>query len=60
MMNPSTQSTLYACLETAVDLGLFKFLSKDDKPKTASALAEAAGANTKLVCALFEASPIVL
>lgn len=44
------QSTLYACLETAVDLGLFKTLSKDDKPKTATELAQVAGADAKLVC----------
>lgn len=51
-----SQSTLYACLETAVDLRLFKLLSRNDKPKTASALAEAAGADAKLVCTLNDSS----
>lgn len=41
-----------------MDLGLFKLLSKDDKSKTASALAQAAGANTKLVCTSFKTSPV--
>lgn len=43
-----------------MDLGLFKLLSKDDKPKTASALAEAAGANTKLVCTSLKTSALGL
>lgn len=33
-----------------MDLGLFTVLSKDDRPKKASDLAEAVGADTKLVC----------
>lgn len=44
------QATLYACLETAVDLGLFKVLARDEKPKAASDLAQAVGADAKLVC----------
>lgn len=33
-----------------MDLGLFTALSKDDKPKKASELAEAVGADSKLIC----------
>lgn len=33
-----------------MDLGLFTILSKDDKPKKASEMAHAAGADSKLVC----------
>ena len=33
-----------------MDLDLFTILSKDDKPKKASEMAQAAGADSKLVC----------
>ena len=44
-----SQSTLYACMEAGVDMGLFTALSKDDKPKTAASLAEAVGAEPKML-----------
>ncbi|KAJ5149650.1 hypothetical protein N7448_001228 [Penicillium atrosanguineum] len=44
-----SQATAFACLETGVDLGLFTALSKDDKPKKASELAETVGADNKLI-----------
>ncbi|GAM39457.1 hypothetical protein TCE0_034r11023 [Talaromyces pinophilus] len=39
-----SQPTIFAAIELGVNLGLFKVLSKDDKPKTAVELAEATGA----------------
>ena len=47
-----SQSTLYACIETGVDMGLFTALSKDDKPKSTASLAEAVGAEPKMLCML--------
>lgn len=44
-----SQATLYAALETGVDLGVFAVLSKDDKPKTAAELANATGADPVLL-----------
>jgi hypothetical protein len=40
-----SQATLYAALETGVDLDVFSVLSKDEKPKTAAELAAATGAD---------------
>ncbi|EAW11089.1 o-methyltransferase [Aspergillus clavatus NRRL 1] len=40
-----SQSTIYAAIETAVDLGLFTVLSEDDKPKNAADLAKTVGAD---------------
>jgi hypothetical protein len=45
----ASQSTLYAAVETGVDLGLFTILSKDEKPKTAAELANATGADPVLL-----------
>ncbi|KAH8692617.1 putative O-methyltransferase [Talaromyces proteolyticus] len=39
-----SQSTIYTAIESSINLGLFKALSQDDKPKTAGQLAEATGA----------------
>ncbi|EED19714.1 O-methyltransferase, putative [Talaromyces stipitatus ATCC 10500] len=39
-----SQPTIFAAIELGINLGLFKVLSKDDKPKTAAELAEATGA----------------
>lgn len=44
-----SQSTIYAAIETSVDLGLFAALSHDDSPKSASVLAEATGADPNLL-----------
>lgn len=44
-----SQSTLYACIEAGVNMGLFTALSKDDTPKTASALAEDVSAEPKML-----------
>jgi hypothetical protein len=44
------QSTLYAAIETCVDLGVFPILSKDDTPKTAEELAKATGAEPLVLC----------
>lgn len=44
-----SQSTIYAAIETSVDLGLFTALSHDESPKTASALAEATGADPNML-----------
>ncbi|KAL1983736.1 hypothetical protein VTN96DRAFT_9992 [Rasamsonia emersonii] len=39
-----SQSTITAAIEIAIDLGVFKVLAKDEKPKSAAELAEATGA----------------
>lgn len=44
------QSTLYAAIETCVDLGVFPILSKDDTPKTADELAKATNAEPLVLC----------
>lgn len=44
-----SQSTLYAALETGVDLEVFAVLSKDEKPKSAAELATATGADPVLL-----------
>ncbi|KAL4802514.1 S-adenosyl-L-methionine-dependent methyltransferase [Aspergillus unguis] len=44
-----SQSTLYAAIESCVDLGVFPILAKDDTPKTAAELAKATGADTLLL-----------
>ncbi|KAJ5789596.1 O-methyltransferase family 2 [Penicillium psychrosexuale] len=49
-----SQSTLYASLETGVDLGLFAILSKDDKPKSAAELAKATGADPVLLARILK------
>ncbi|KAJ5093997.1 hypothetical protein N7456_009858 [Penicillium angulare] len=49
-----SQSTLYACIETGVDLGLFTALSEDDKPKTADSLAKAVGAEPKMLARILK------
>lgn len=46
------QSTIYAAIETGVDLGLFTILSRDDTPKSATMLAEATGADPLMLCKL--------
>jgi hypothetical protein len=37
---------VFVAIETAIQLGLFKEITKNDKPKTAIELAEATGADT--------------
>ncbi|KAJ5774223.1 O-methyltransferase family 2 [Penicillium paradoxum] len=49
-----SQSTLYAALETAVDLGVFAVLSKDEKPKTATNLASATGADAVMLARILK------
>ncbi|GLA63131.1 hypothetical protein AtubIFM54640_004270 [Aspergillus tubingensis] len=49
-----SQSTLYAALETGVDLGLFTALSQDDKPKTAGQLATATGADPTMLARILK------
>ncbi|KAJ6051332.1 uncharacterized protein N7446_005964 [Penicillium canescens] len=49
-----SQSTLYAAVETGVDLGLFAILSKDEKPKTAAELANATGADPVLLARILK------
>jgi hypothetical protein len=48
-----SQSTLYACIEAGVDMGLFTALSQDDKPKNVSSLAEAVSAEPKMLGMFF-------
>ncbi|PWY79169.1 o-methyltransferase [Aspergillus heteromorphus CBS 117.55] len=48
------QSSLYAALETAVDLGVFPALSKDDSPKTAAELAAATGADPTMLARILK------
>ncbi|KAL3458363.1 S-adenosyl-L-methionine-dependent methyltransferase [Aspergillus heterothallicus] len=49
-----SQSTLYAAIETCVDLGVFPVLSKDDTPKTATELAEATKADPAMLSRLLK------
>ncbi|KAL3447643.1 S-adenosyl-L-methionine-dependent methyltransferase [Aspergillus insuetus] len=49
-----SQSTLYAAIETCVDLGVFPVLSKDDTPKTAAELAEATNADPAMLARLLK------
>ncbi|GKZ49885.1 hypothetical protein AbraIFM66951_002594 [Aspergillus brasiliensis] len=49
-----SQSTLYAALETAVDLGVFTVLSQDDKPKTADRLAAVTGADPTMLARILK------
>ncbi|KAL2797363.1 S-adenosyl-L-methionine-dependent methyltransferase [Aspergillus keveii] len=49
-----SQSTLYAAIETCVDLGVFPVLSKDDTPKTATELAEATNADPAMLARLLK------
>ncbi|KAL4791471.1 S-adenosyl-L-methionine-dependent methyltransferase [Aspergillus venezuelensis] len=49
-----SQSTVYAAIETCVDLGVFPILAKDDTPKTALELAEATGAEPLLLARLLK------
>ncbi|KAJ5728130.1 o-methyltransferase [Penicillium malachiteum] len=49
-----SQSTLYACIESGVDMGLFTALSKDDKPKSVASLAEVVGAEPKMLARLMK------
>ncbi|KAL4914334.1 S-adenosyl-L-methionine-dependent methyltransferase [Aspergillus aurantiobrunneus] len=49
-----SQSTLYAAIESCVDLGVFPILSKDDTPKTAAELAEATNADPLLLSRLLK------
>lgn len=44
-----SQSTIYAAIETGVDLGLFTALSHDESPKSASSLAEVTGADLNML-----------
>jgi hypothetical protein len=43
------ESTIYAAIETCVDLGVFPVLSKDDTPRTATELAEATNADPAML-----------
>ncbi|KAL4740255.1 S-adenosyl-L-methionine-dependent methyltransferase [Aspergillus similis] len=47
-----SQSTLYAAIETSVDLGVFALLSRDDTPRTVAELAKATHADPLLLCML--------
>ncbi|KAJ5770121.1 uncharacterized protein N7511_002172 [Penicillium nucicola] len=49
-----SQSTLYAAVETGVDLGLFAILSEDEKPKTAAELAKITGADSVLLARILK------
>ncbi|CAI7669482.1 unnamed protein product [Penicillium manginii] len=49
-----SQSTLYACIEAGVDMGLFTALSQDDKPKNVSSLAEAVSAEPKMLARILK------
>ncbi|KAL2869497.1 S-adenosyl-L-methionine-dependent methyltransferase [Aspergillus lucknowensis] len=49
-----SQSTIYAAIETCVELGVFPVLSKDDTPKTAAQLAEATNADPALLARLLK------
>ncbi|KAJ5313479.1 uncharacterized protein N7443_000363 [Penicillium atrosanguineum] len=44
-----SQSTTHAAIDTAVNMGLFITLSRDENPKTANELAKASGGDLKLV-----------
>ncbi|RAL08720.1 o-methyltransferase [Aspergillus homomorphus CBS 101889] len=49
-----SQSTLYAAIETAVDLDLFRALSRDAKPKSAAELALATGVNPVMLARILK------
>ncbi|RDW64441.1 uncharacterized protein DSM5745_09852 [Aspergillus mulundensis] len=49
-----SQSTLYAAIETCVNLGVFVILSKDDTPKTVDELAKATNADVLLISRLLK------
>lgn len=49
-----SQSTIYAALETCVELGVFTVLSKDDRPKSSDELAEATGADPVMLARLLK------
>ncbi|KAL3431517.1 O-methyltransferase-domain-containing protein [Aspergillus tetrazonus] len=49
-----SQSTIYAAIETCVDLGVFVSLSKDDTPKTVAELAKATHADPLLLSRLLK------
>ncbi|KAJ5131069.1 O-methyltransferase family 2 [Penicillium bovifimosum] len=49
-----SQATLYAALETGVDLDVFAVLSKDEKPKTATDLAAATGADPVMLARILK------
>ncbi|KAL3260276.1 hypothetical protein ABHI18_004719 [Aspergillus niger] len=49
-----SQSTLYAAVETGVNLGIFTVLSQDDKPKTAGHLAAATGADPTVIARILK------
>ncbi|KAL5046572.1 hypothetical protein BDW71DRAFT_197504 [Aspergillus fruticulosus] len=49
-----SQSTLYAAIETCVNLGVFVLLSKGDTPKTAAELAKATNADFLLLSRLLK------
>ncbi|PYI09277.1 o-methyltransferase [Aspergillus sclerotiicarbonarius CBS 121057] len=49
-----SQSTLYAAIETGVDLGLFTVLSQDDRPKSATHLAAATNADPTMLARILK------
>lgn len=49
-----SQSTLYAAIETCVDLGVFPILAQDDTPKTAEELAKATNAEPLVLSRLLK------
>ncbi|KAL5338030.1 S-adenosyl-L-methionine-dependent methyltransferase [Aspergillus crustosus] len=49
-----SQSTIYAAIETCVELGVFPVLSRDDTPKTAVELAEATNADPGMLARLLK------
>ncbi|CAI7623543.1 unnamed protein product [Penicillium viridicatum] len=49
-----SQATLYASVETAVDLGIFAILSKDERPKSATELAHATCADPVLLARILK------
>ncbi|EGD91078.1 hypothetical protein H112_01667 [Trichophyton rubrum D6] len=49
-----SEPTTRAAIETAIDLGIFINLCKDDRPKTASKSAKATGAEEKLMARIFK------
>ncbi|KAL4997402.1 S-adenosyl-L-methionine-dependent methyltransferase [Aspergillus recurvatus] len=49
-----SQSTLYAAIETCVNLGVFVLLSRDDTPKTAAGLATATNADPLVLSRLLK------
>ncbi|KAI9369373.1 S-adenosyl-L-methionine-dependent methyltransferase [Aspergillus egyptiacus] len=49
-----SQTTLYAAIETCVDLDVFPVLSRDDRPKSVNELAEATNADAGLLARLMK------